>query len=380
MIEIADYAVDSTAHYNQLEYRRQLLLKEQYLRRSLAPFYQGSLQVFCSTIKNYRMRSEFRVWHEGENCSYAMFTKGQKPSPSSVIRLTSYPAASVAINRLMPQLMELIRHNRELKQRLFQVDFLSTTTNEVLLTMAYHRQLDDNWQLQASLLAKKLQISIVGRSRKQKLIIGNDYVTEKMNLSINAKSHQFSYRQPAAAFTQPNAVVCRQMLNWAVAQTASIGGDLLELYCGNGNFSLPMAMVYKNVLATEMSKVAIAAARYNALDNGLKNLQVVRLKAEEFAAAYFAKREFFRLKSQGINLQNYNFSTVLVDPPRAGIDEAGLVFLSEFEYILYISCNVNTLCANLAKLNSSHSVISAAMFDQFPYTKHIEAAVMLRKR
>ncbi|EOA3792905.1 tRNA (uridine(54)-C5)-methyltransferase TrmA, partial [Acinetobacter baumannii] len=74
-----------------------------------------------------------------------------------------------------------------------------------------------------------------------------------------------------------------------------------------------------------------------------------------------------------------DFDTVFVDPPRAGIDDETLKLLQSFERIIYISCNPNTLYENLKTLTQTHRVTKFALFDQFPYTHHVESGVLLEK-
>lgn len=71
-------------------------------------------------------------------------------------------------------------------------------------------------------------------------MIGHDYVVEKLEVG----GRTFSYRQPEGAFTQPNGTVNQKMLNWAYDALGDRPDDLLELYCGNGNFTLPWQHVY----------------------------------------------------------------------------------------------------------------------------------------
>ncbi|MEM7790832.1 MAG: methyltransferase domain-containing protein, partial [Verrucomicrobiota bacterium] len=189
-----------------------------------------------------------------------------------------------------------------------------------------------------------------------------------------------TYQQHENAFTQPNGKVAEQMLGWALEKTEDAGGDLLELYCGNGNFSIALAQNFRQVLATELSKQSVSAAQWNIRENGVKNLKVARLSAEELTEALEGKRKFRRLEQQDIDLAEYNFSTVLVDPPRAGIDEAALAKLQSYPNILYISCNPETLKANLRTLHKTHRVSHTALFDQFPYTHHREMGVFLERR
>ena len=89
-------------------------------------------------------------------------------------------------------------------------------------------------------------------------------------------------------------------------------------------------------------------------------------------------RAFERLRE--IDLKSYNFSTVLVDPPRAGLDEGTIELISTIENIIYISCNPETLARDLETLTKTHTVMEAAMYDQFPHTAHVESGVFLVRR
>jgi tRNA (uracil-5-)-methyltransferase len=73
-------------------------------------------------------------------------------------------------------------------------------------------------------------------------------------------------------------------------------GDLLELYCGNGNFSLALARNFERVLAAEIAKPSVAAAQYNIAANHIDNVQIIRMAAEEFTQAMNGVREFNRLQ------------------------------------------------------------------------------------
>ncbi|RKW28979.1 MAG: tRNA (uridine(54)-C5)-methyltransferase TrmA, partial [Kingella sp. (in: b-proteobacteria)] len=69
-------------------YQTQLNEKTARLTALLAPFGAPPVQVFPSPEQHYRMRAEFRIWHEGDTLSYAMFERGQKASSASLVRLT----------------------------------------------------------------------------------------------------------------------------------------------------------------------------------------------------------------------------------------------------------------------------------------------------
>jgi tRNA/tmRNA/rRNA uracil-C5-methylase (TrmA/RlmC/RlmD family) len=67
---------------------------------------------------------------------------------------------------------------------------------------------------------------------------------------------------------------------------------LLELYCGNGNFSLALARNFDRVLATEIAKPSVAAAQYNIAANHIDNVQIIRMAAEEFTHAPAPARSY----------------------------------------------------------------------------------------
>jgi tRNA (uracil-5-)-methyltransferase len=339
----------------------------------MAPFCPPQPTIVPSPPTGYRMRAEFRIWHEGDDLYYAMFRRDATKTP---VRITEFPIACVAIQAVMPALLRELRHNETLRHKLFQVEFLSTLTGETLVTLIYHRKLDEAWQSEAISLSNSLNIKIVGRSRKQKLILAEDYVTEELPVA----GHTYFYRQYEQSFTQPNAAVNIRMIEWAMEAAEALSGDLLELYCGNGNFTLPLARQFNCVIATELSKVSTRAARHNLSANSVSNVEIIRLAAEEVVQAMAGEREFRRLRDLTQPLADYQLETVFVDPPRAGLDPSTLSMVSQFPAIIYISCNPSTLAENLRTLNTSHRVKRFALFDQFPYTHHMECGVLLTRR
>ena len=102
------------------------------------------------------------------------------------------------------------------------------------------------------------------------------------------------------------------------------------------------------------------------------------MSSEEFTQALEKVRTFTRLKD--IELDSFDIGTILVDPPRAGLDKQTKSLISKFDTIIYISCNPNTLARDLETLCKTHKVEDAVLFDQFPYTHHMEAGVVLTKR
>ena len=357
--------------YSPDAYLQQLQAKKLRLQDLLSEFNAPEPQVFASAEQHYRLRAEFRLWREGDQRFYAMFAPGDNRTP---IFVEDFPIASERINQLMPRLKEAWSNNQALSERLFQVEFLTTLSGEALITLCYHRPLDEAWQVVAEQLAADLQVSIIGRSRGKRTVIGRDYVTEELTVG----GRVFTYRQPEGAFTQPNGAVNTHMLNWAYETLGEQENDLLELYCGNGNFTLPLSTRVPKVLATEISKSSVNAALANLADNQIDNIELVRLSAEELTQALNGVREFRRLAN--IDLDNYKFGTVFVDPPRAGMDSDTCELVRRFDRVLYISCNPETLAQNIRQLSDTHRIAKCALFDQFPWTDHMESGVLLKRK
>ncbi|QIW15461.1 tRNA (uridine(54)-C5)-methyltransferase TrmA [Pasteurellaceae bacterium RH1A] len=358
------------SHYPQL-----LAEKAQRLTALLAPFDAPELEVFASPTSHFRLRAEFRVWHEAGDLYHIMFDQATKQR----YRVDEFPIASQLINRMMTVLLAEIKGNDLLTRRLFQVDYLSTLSGQIAVSMLYHKTLDKEWEQQARLLKKRLEgygfdVQLIGRATKQKIALDQDYVEERLEVHGQA----YIYRQVENSFTQPNGFMNIKMLEWARSCTANSQGDLLELYCGNGNFSIALAGNFRKVLATEISKSSVQSAQYNIEQNGVDNLQIIRMSAEEFTQAMNGVRDFYRLR--GIDLKSYDCNTIFVDPPRAGLDQATLDMVQAYERILYISCNPDTLADNLKQLSQTHRIERAALFDQFPYTHHIESGVWLVRK
>lgn len=363
-------------------YQALLAEKVRVVSALIAPFSPPAARVYPSQPAGFRLRAEFRVWHDGERIDYVMFRRGEPRAP---VVISALPIAHERIQRVMPLLHTALNADRGLRHKLFQVEFLAALSGDLVITLAYHRKLDAAWEAAARELATTLQpalsaasgmLSIIGRSRNKKRVIGNDYVREVLPVH----GEEFRYRQYEQAFSQPNGGVNIQMIEWACEQATPLRGDLLELYCGNGNFTLPLARHFDHVIATELAKTSIRAARANLVENGIDNVQLLRLSAEEVTQAMNAERAFRRLSELPKPLDQYGLSTLLVDPPRAGLDPHTLAMARGFQTIIYISCNPHSLAENLQALDATHRIGQFALFDQFPYTHHMECGVLLHRR
>ncbi|MGE5470603.1 MAG: tRNA (uridine(54)-C5)-methyltransferase TrmA [Bacteroidota bacterium] len=353
------------------DYAAQLADKVASFKLAFAPFGVPEPTVFASEPLHYRLRAEFRMLHDKGRLDYAMFAAADPKVP---VAIDTFPAADRSICDLMPRLRERLQASNTLKDGLYQVNFLATLSGRMLVTLIYHHSLGKRWEAASQGLAGDLGIQLIGRSRGQKVVLENDWLLEEFELD----GRQLRYQQIEGAFTQPNGALNRRMLAWACQQATGLGGDLLELYCGNGNFTVALAPHFGRVLATEVNTASVKAAQYNLAANEITNVAVARLASEDISAALAGKE--VRSKMPDLDFGQYQFSTLFVDPPRSGLDAETLALAAGFRHILYISCNPQTLQENVDALKATHEITAAALFDQFPYTHHLESGLLLTRR
>ncbi|MFX4236185.1 tRNA (uridine(54)-C5)-methyltransferase TrmA [Aliarcobacter butzleri] len=354
-------------------YEEQLNYKIQREKERFSNFTNIDFDIIKSNESNFRNRAEFRIWWEkGENnkeiLSYAM-----NDFKKNILKINSCEMVSHHIKELMPKLIDELQNDLELSFKLFAVEFLGSSTKDMLVTLIYHKKLEESWIQKAKEIEKRLNIKIIGRSKKQRLILTNDYINETLNIS----NQNFFFAYEENGFTQPNTNVNVQMIEWVLKNTKNSSKDLCELYCGGGNFTIPLSTKFRKVLATEISKTSIKSALRNCSLNKIESISFIRMSAEDFVQALNKVRAFNRLKD--INLDDYEFDTIFMDPPRSGLDNTTRNLAKDFENIIYISCNPETLHRDLEELTKTHKIEKFALFDQFAFTNHIESGVILRK-
>ena len=350
-------------------YEEQLAFKVSEVSSLFKPLYTKGFDEIKSEPEAFRARSEFKIWHEDGKMSYAM----NHMSKQGYVPITSCSIVSQSIQDLMPKLLEAIKE-KEMGFKLFHIDFLSSLSSEMIVSLIYHRPLDDAWKIKAEELAQEFEIKIIGRSRKQKVTLSTDFIVEKLPIS----GVDYKFVQIENSFTQPNALVNIQMVEWVMNEIGNHDSDLLELYCGAGNFTLPLSKCFNKVLATEISKPSIRAALENCKLNDIDNITFLRMSSEEFVQAMNQEREFNRLKD--VDLQAFEIKSIFLDPPRSGLDETTTALSQKFDTIIYISCNPQTLKRDLDALSKTHEIENMAVFDQFAYTNHLEMGAILRRK
>jgi 23S rRNA (uracil1939-C5)-methyltransferase len=144
---------------------------------------------------------------------------------------------------------------------------------------------------------------------------------------------------------------------------------ILDLFCGLGNFSLPLAKRVTEVVGVEGDEALVRHARKNASNNQLDN-------------AIFEQADLTKTQLKDYPWAKAGFNKILLDPPRSGALEV-LEQLADLgaERLVYVSCNPATLARDAGELVNKHgyTLVSTGIMDMFPHTRHVESIALFVK-
>ena len=172
----------------------------------------------------------------------------------------------------------------------------------------------------------------------------------------------YKFKASILSFFQVNDSVVYNMYE-QIKGYAGSGNRLLDLYCGVGSIGIYLANNYKNVTGVEVVKSSYEDGIDNVELNGLTNVYLINKEAKNFDS-------------------EDDFDTIVVDPPRMGLDSETIDFIvrKKPKKVVYTSCDVNTLARDLKILNESYVIKEVAMFDMFPNSFHVETVCVLERR
>ena len=184
---------------------------------------------------------------------------------------------------------------------------------------------------------------------------------------INLKIGDFDYSFSADVFFKVNHALLPEFIETAIGKAE--GNLALDLYCGVGLFTLPLAAKFKKVVGIEGSRLSIQFAKTNAQTADLKNVDFEVSAVGNWLGQNAAK------------LAGIDF--VLLDPPRSGAETETIEALIRLQpaKIVYVSCNPATLARDLRALTAGgYEIEKVRAFDFFPQTHHVETIVHLSSK
>jgi len=304
-----------------------------YMVNILDPF------ISCKQF-NYRLRGKFKC-HFKNNSFYLGFLKRKS---NNIVNVDYCYLMSEEINNLIKILKTCFKKYKSDKDSLFEVQLISINNKSAAIF---------NFE--------KKDTALLTFLREHNFF---DY----LELRIKNK-RSFSYPENfffifqeqkvhPCSFIQCNPEVNRKIRN-DIMKFINRDSSILDLYCGHGNLSLEIAKSGSYVLGIEENPTSLSF---------LKNVNNYKAVRDSVSKA---------IKT----LSRKEFSTIILDPPRAGIFDISKTLL-EFNAsrIIYLSCDSATLCRDLGILQEKYSIVNAQVYDMFPQTSHFETMIVLENK
>lgn len=185
-------------------------------------------------------------------------------------------------------------------------------------------------------------------------------------LSYHLPAYDVEMQFQPTDFTQVNAELNRKMIDRTIAMLDLQPEDrVLDLFCGLGNFSLPLARKAGRVVGVEGEAGLVERARENAQRNGIENVEfhATDLNGDLAAESWYGE----------------GFNKLLLDPPRSGAPVVVEKLPQPLPHrIVYVSCDPATLARDAGMLVNQHgyTLVSAGVMDMFPHTAHVESIAL----
>lgn len=312
----------------------------------------------------YRQRIQLQIDYSGGRRSIGFHRR----STHDVVDVNHHCAiAADPLNSVISKIRAIIGSFKD-NHYINQVDLVASADNSV--GAVFHYQGSSVERLAAHLRASAGGAGLhsfsikSGRQRKFQHISGPDRMMYSLPSAAGAELD--IYFAPDS-FSQVNFAQNRVMVQLLLDHcTKTLPDSILDLYSGNGNFSLPLAGYARNVLGLESAMKSVSLARHNACVNGITNASYL-CKDSAAGVAEIAK-------TPG------RFDLVIMDPPRTGAhDVSSMIHRIGPARLIYISCDPPTLGRDLAILQKNgFEVTSVQPVDMFPQTYHLENIVFLK--
>ena len=222
--------------------------------------------------------------------------------------------------------------------------------NEILLIIESEEK---NYNIELAKLKEK--IKLVGIVYNNKTIYGDNFFYERINNQLFKVSYD--------SFFQINNYVASKLFN-LIKNNISENSIVLDLYSGVGTLGISASSSSKEVYSMEIVK--------NAVLNGITNAKLNKINNMKFLLGDVSKT---------ISKLNIYFDTLIIDPPRKGLDKNSKNFILQKlpQKIIYVSCDPHTLMRDLKELEKEYEIVELKILDMFSYTYHTECCVKLSR-
>ncbi|MGE0917207.1 23S rRNA (uracil(1939)-C(5))-methyltransferase RlmD [Trichlorobacter lovleyi] len=358
--------------WQHISYQAQCDAKQQILIETLQRVAHLQAPAVASTAASgldygYRARAQFKLHATPAGLAVGFFRRGSR----YVIDLPQgCPICTEPINTAMLKLRQVIQAVPDLHR----IPQLSLEEGASGVVAVVHYIGSDQQRLKQLLLQHRDQLGVsglflqIGRKEALQPVFGSGHLTypvPRCDLSADAMSLGYEI----GGFSQVNRLQNQKMVKLVCGYAQPAASQrMLDLYCGNGNLSLPLSGAVQELLGIEGFAPSIASA--------VDNARQLRVNNSTFRCNDASK------ELRHLIAQHAVFDLVLLDPPRAGAaDVARQLAQLGAQRIVYVSCDPATLARDLAVLcgAAGYRLIEATPLDMFPQTGHLETVALLTR-
>jgi 23S rRNA (uracil1939-C5)-methyltransferase len=344
------------AHEDQLALKQRMLAEQLSRLANIQPDQWAA--PLCGPAFAYRRRARIAVRWDAK--AKRLDVGFRAAASQDIIAIGECP---VLVQPLQPILSDLpaVLGELESPRAIGHVELFHGSASAVLVRHTSPLSETDLTRLQAFCVARDAQLWLQGEAEPQPYVSG-----DALGYRLATWDLQLAYRP--GDFVQVNAQVnetmVAQALDWLAVTTDE---RVLDLYCGLGNFALPLARQAREVVAVEGVHMMVERAAQNAASNGIHN-------------AHFHQADLSNPLADAGWLGD-GFAAVLLDPPRDGaLQVVKQIAALGAKRVLYVSCNPTTLARDSVELQrQGYRLRKAGILDMFPQTSHVEAMALFER-
>ena len=341
----------------QAKYSALINLLQKEGGQNLASVIKDSPQIIADQPYHYRRRARLAInLVKGE-----LFIGFRQAESNQIINIAHCPILVEQLDLLLAPLQNCLRKIIQ-KKALGHIELIAVDSGVIIVLRHTLPMTSQDTELLKQ-FAQEQNISLYFYGEELVHITGNKehyYLINHLKLTFSPLD-----------FIQVNSKINQKMINQALEWlTLKPTDNVLDLFCGMGNFSLPMATLSKSVTGIEGIGALVEKAKFNA-----------QLNNKEICAKTYFLINNLDDKQQFNTWNHATFEKVLLDPARAGAYNAAAEIVKIApEKIVYISCNPATLARDCKQfIDKGYKIAQVAILDMFPQTKHIESMLLLTK-
>lgn len=352
----------------QREHKASVLLEQFQHFGQVEP--ESWLEPVVSKPQGYRRKARLAVKH--------VLKKGgvlvgfRERDPRYVTQMSQCPVLSHDMGELIEPLKSLVG-SLSIPAQIPQIE-IAAGDNEKALVVRHLAEFDaaDIEQLKAFAQKYELRLYLQPKGNDTVWRLWPEQGSDDLNYALTDFDLSLDFHP--MDFTQVNAEINQKMVALSMELLAPQQNDkVLDLFCGLGNFSLPLAKLSDEVAGFEFSEAMVKKAAKNAAKNQLFNAHFYEADLSEGVSKVEA--------SLGSSIQDFN--KMLIDPPRSGAEAIvqQIEAFSGLKRLLYVSCNPATLARDSGILvkEKGFRLLKSGILDMFPNTTHVESIALFER-